>query len=69
MLVAHRLAAVLAEPVEVAGSVPMSIRSSMGVAWTDGTDGSRDADSLTAAADRAMYQSKRAGACEPVYAV
>ena len=68
MDVAHRLAAVLGEPVEVAGSVPMSIRSSMGVAWTDGAEPTCDADSLTAAADRAMYQSKRTGACEPVYA-
>lgn len=68
MRVAHRLAAVLSETIEIAGAVPMSIRSSMGVAWTDGSDEGMDADALTAAADRAMYQSKRAGACEPVYA-
>jgi diguanylate cyclase (GGDEF)-like protein/PAS domain S-box-containing protein len=68
MRVATRLAALLAETVEIAGGVPTRIRSSMGVAWTDGRDRTIDADALTAAADRAMYESKRAGACEPVYA-
>ena len=67
MRVAQRIAEVLADPVEVGGGVPMRIRSSVGVAWADG-GGSVDADALTAAADRAMYQSKRAGDCSPVYA-
>jgi len=68
MEVASRVSVALAAPVDVAGAVPMQVRSSIGVAWADGSDASVDADALTAAADRAMYESKRAGACEPVYA-
>jgi diguanylate cyclase (GGDEF)-like protein len=64
MSVAQHIQATLGEPVDVVGGVPIHIRSSIGVAWTRGT--AVDADTLIAAADRAMYESKRAGACEVV---
>ena len=47
----------------VAG-LPMRICSSIGVAWSDTLD--ITADALVAAADRAMYESKRTGLGEPV---
>jgi diguanylate cyclase (GGDEF)-like protein/PAS domain S-box-containing protein len=59
LTIARRIQATLAEPVEVVGGVPMQICSSVGVAWA-GAD-RLSADSLIAAADRAMYESKRGG--------
>jgi diguanylate cyclase (GGDEF)-like protein len=60
-----RLGDALTAPLEVVGGLPMSIRSSIGVAWASAAD--ITADALIAAADRAMYESKRAGSSEPVY--
>jgi diguanylate cyclase (GGDEF)-like protein/PAS domain S-box-containing protein len=57
--IANRFQATLAEPVDVVGGVPTHVRSSVGVAWTG--PNTMDADSLIAAADRAMYESKRSG--------
>jgi len=64
--IAHRLQATLAQPVDVIGGVPTVIRSSVGVAWS-GSD-TMDADTLIAAADRAMYESKRTGTAAVVLA-
>jgi diguanylate cyclase (GGDEF)-like protein len=64
MAIAHRLQATLAQPVDVVGGVPIQIRSSIGVAWST----TMDADTLIAAADRAMYESKRAGISEVILA-
>ncbi len=61
-----RLAEAVADPPEWVSGLTMRIRASIGVAWASRED--VDADTLTAAADRAMYESKRAGNCEPVYA-
>lgn len=62
--VGRRVEGVLREPLEVVGGVPMRIRASIGVAWSAATDISPSA--LTAAADDAMYRSKRAGASQSV---
>ncbi|MEP7203069.1 MAG: diguanylate cyclase [Ilumatobacteraceae bacterium] len=51
-------------PLEVVAGVPMRIRASTGIAWT--SDPLLEADTLIAAADRAMYQSKHQGSCEPI---
>jgi diguanylate cyclase (GGDEF)-like protein len=51
-------------PVEVAEG-RLELGASVGLAWTDGTDG---ADVLTARADRAMYESKTDGAAVVVAA-
>jgi diguanylate cyclase (GGDEF)-like protein/PAS domain S-box-containing protein len=64
MAIAHRLQDTLAQPVDVVGGVPIQIRSSIGVAWST----EMDADTLIAAADRAMYEAKRAGISEVVLA-
>jgi diguanylate cyclase (GGDEF)-like protein len=64
MAIAHRLQETLAQPVDVVGGVPIQIRSSIGVAWST----EMDADTLIAAADRAMYEAKRAGISEVVLA-
>jgi diguanylate cyclase (GGDEF)-like protein len=60
-----RLTEALAQPVEIVGGLPTRIRSSIGVAWTDAVGVT--SETLTAAADRAMYESKRAGVAEPVF--
>ena len=62
--IAERVESVLREPLEVVGGRPMRIRASIGVAWSVSTDITSTA--LTAAADQAMYRSKRAGASRPV---
>ena len=59
-----RLAGALTESLEVVAGLSMRIRSSIGVAWSGSPD--ITADALVAAADRAMYESKRTGRCEPV---
>jgi diguanylate cyclase (GGDEF)-like protein/PAS domain S-box-containing protein len=66
MRIGFRLRETLAEPVDVVHGMPIRIRSSIGVAWANGD--AVDGDTLTAAADHAMYESKRAGAGEPVLA-
>ena len=60
----HRLSRCLSEPLEVVCGLPIRIKSSIGVAWSRATD--ITADALIAAADRAMYQSKRDGTSLPV---
>ena len=60
-----RLVGALMDPLEIIGGMPMRIRSSIGVAWAS-TVGIT-ADVITAAADQAMYESKRTGASEPVF--
>ncbi|MCU1394002.1 MAG: hypothetical protein JWM34_2430 [Ilumatobacteraceae bacterium] len=60
-----RLTDALAAPVDIVGGLPIRIRSSVGVAWTDAIGVT--SETLTAAADRAMYESKRVGAAEPVF--
>ncbi len=63
-VVGRRVEAILREPVEVVGGLPMRIRASIGVAWSAATDIS--ATTITAAADHAMYRSKRAGTSQAV---
>lgn len=60
-----RFVGALMDPLEIIGGMPMRIRSSIGVAWAS-TVGIT-ADVITAAADQAMYESKRTGASEPVF--
>ncbi len=48
------------------GEIELDIRASVGVAWTD--DAELDSDQLVAAADAAMYSSKREGLCRTVLA-
>jgi diguanylate cyclase (GGDEF)-like protein len=60
-----RLTEALSQPVDIVGGLPTRIRSSIGVAWTDAVGVT--SETLTAAADRAMYESKRVGAAEPVF--
>ena len=60
-----RLVGALMDPLEITGGMPMRIRSSIGVAWAS-TVGIT-ADVITAAADQAMYESKRTGTSEPVF--
>jgi diguanylate cyclase (GGDEF)-like protein/PAS domain S-box-containing protein len=59
----ERLARVLRGTVEVAGH-DVDVRASLGVSWVQGPG--IDADALVAAADRGMYESKRAGGGHPV---
>jgi len=61
---AVRMRDALDEPVEVGGGVLMQVRSSIGVAWS--CTPLLTAAELTAAADRAMYESKHRGLAEPV---
>ena len=65
MRIGLRLGDALTAPLEVVGGLPMRIRSSIGVAWA--STAGVTADALTAAADRAMYESKRVGSSVPVY--
>ncbi len=65
MRIGARLAGVLAATPEPVAGRPMNIRTSIGVAWANGEG--VVADVLIAAADRAMYRSKRDGDCEIVY--
>ena len=64
MHVGRRLAASLAEPLELVGGRPTRIRASIGVAWASAADVTPAA--LTSSADLAMYRSKRIGMSEPV---
>jgi diguanylate cyclase (GGDEF)-like protein/PAS domain S-box-containing protein len=64
-LVARTIAARLCGEVEL-GTTRVQISASVGVAWTDARDA--DADRVVAAADGAMYASKRSGRGEPVLA-
>ena len=63
--VAERIVKVLAPPAVIQGRT-IDLAVSVGVAWT--AAGDTDADSLVAAADQAMYRSKRAGRSEVVLA-
>jgi diguanylate cyclase (GGDEF)-like protein/PAS domain S-box-containing protein len=63
-VIGRRVQAVLGEPLEMVGGRPMRILASVGVAWSAATNIS--ARSLTAAADGAMYRSKRAGTSQPI---
>jgi len=63
--IARRIATVLSEPVELDGT-RVRVGASVGVAWTADRDATPD--SLVAAADAAMYRSKRDGRCEVVLA-
>jgi diguanylate cyclase (GGDEF)-like protein/PAS domain S-box-containing protein len=65
--IAVRLSEKLAEPVEVVPGMPIRIHSSIGVAWTASVR--IDGDTLMAAADRAMYESKRDQASAPVLVI
>ena len=62
--IGQRVEAVLREPLEVVGGQPTRIRASIGVAWSHSTD--ITAIKLTAAADHAMYRSKRDGTSQPI---
>ena len=61
----HQLIQSLITPLEVVAGVPIQIRASTGIAWSSNPHLS--ADALIAAADRAMYNSKHAGTCQPVF--
>ena len=61
----EQLIQTLITPLEVVAGVPIHIRASTGIAWTSNPHLS--ADPLIAAADRAMYNSKHAGTCQPVF--
>jgi diguanylate cyclase (GGDEF)-like protein/PAS domain S-box-containing protein len=65
MAIARRMTAELAAPIRVAGTT-VTIGASVGVAWSD--DLRATPDSLVAAADAAMYRSKRDGRCQAVLA-
>jgi diguanylate cyclase (GGDEF)-like protein/PAS domain S-box-containing protein len=65
MPIAQRIAATLSRPVDIDGTV-LRVGASVGVAWTDAPDATPD--SLVAAADAAMYRSKREGRSEAVLA-
>jgi diguanylate cyclase (GGDEF)-like protein/PAS domain S-box-containing protein len=60
--IAERLAAALGEATEIRG-VRIESRASIGVAWVDG---GTDSEALVAAADAAMYHSKREAKGRPV---
>ena len=62
--VGRRIKQALTVPLEVVSGSSMRIRASIGVAWSAAINVT--AAALTAAADRAMYESKRAGHSEPV---
>ncbi|MCU1399802.1 MAG: putative PAS-associated sensor protein [Acidimicrobiales bacterium] len=55
----------LTAPLEVVAGVPIRIKASTGISWS--SDRHLAADALIAAADRAMYRSKHAGTCRPVF--
>ena len=61
----QQLIQTLITPLEVVAGVPIQIRASTGIAWSSNPHLS--ADALIAAADRAMYNSKHAGSCQPVF--
>lgn len=61
--IGHRIAASLSQDA-VLGAVPIVPGLSVGIAWTDRAIG---CDAIVAVADKAMYESKRAG-CGPVLA-
>lgn len=63
MRVGRRMAEAVDCPL-MADGVVVHLRASIGVAWT--TSPATDGDALIAAADRAMYESKRSGAGSPV---
>ncbi|MGH9302675.1 MAG: diguanylate cyclase, partial [Acidimicrobiales bacterium] len=63
--IGQSIAAGLSGTTEIHGAA-IPIRASIGVAWTDDVD--LDAEQLVAAADGAMYASKRDGNCLPVLA-
>jgi diguanylate cyclase (GGDEF)-like protein/PAS domain S-box-containing protein len=64
-LVARAIAARVCGEVQL-GTTSVEIRASVGVAWTDDRDA--NADHFVAAADGAMYESKRSGRGEPILA-
>ncbi len=66
MRIGSRLGQALNEPMQLVDGLEIRLRSSVGVAWA--TDAGTTADAIIAAADRGMYQSKRAGRAQPVYA-
>jgi diguanylate cyclase (GGDEF)-like protein len=61
--IGKRIAAALGRPLDLGGS-EVTPSASVGVAWT--ADGTVDPYALVAAADEAMYRSKRDGAGQPV---
>jgi diguanylate cyclase (GGDEF)-like protein/PAS domain S-box-containing protein len=61
--VAKRIARALNQDVSISGT-KVRVQASIGVAWS--SPALNDADELVAAADEAMYESKRGGAGEPV---
>ena len=61
----QQLTDALTTPLEVVAGVPIYIRASTGIAWSSGQH--VVADALIAAADRAMYKSKHARECQPVF--
>ena len=63
LTIGRRIADAVARPV-VAGGTIVRLRASVGVAWTSSP--ATDGDALIAAADRAMYESKRDGVGAPV---
>ena len=62
--IGRRIEVALSDPLEDVAGQPMRIRASIGVAWSISVDITSIA--LTAAADQAMYRSKRAGTSQPV---
>jgi diguanylate cyclase (GGDEF)-like protein/PAS domain S-box-containing protein len=65
MPIARRIASTLCEPIQL-GGMTVRIGASVGVAWSDAPDATPD--SLVAAADDAMYRSKRGGRSEAILA-
>ncbi len=61
----RQLVDALTTPLEIVAGVPICIRASTGIAWS--SDQHLAAGALIAAADRAMYKSKHAGECQPVF--
>jgi diguanylate cyclase (GGDEF)-like protein/PAS domain S-box-containing protein len=66
MRIGTRLSQALHEPLQLVDGLEIRLRCSAGVAWAPDTG--TTADAIIAAADRGMYQSKRAGTAQPVYA-
>jgi diguanylate cyclase (GGDEF)-like protein len=60
--IAERVAEATREVIDV-GTVRINLRASIGVVWTNG---GMDSDGLVAAADAAMYDSKREGLGRPI---
>jgi diguanylate cyclase (GGDEF)-like protein/PAS domain S-box-containing protein len=65
MTLARRISSLQQAEARIAGRV-MPLRASIGVAFVSGDDSS--AEKIVAAADRAMYEAKRAGGARPVFA-